>query len=78
LPLQEAIERVGVRAVYLNPGKEGKGDPVVFFAKVPNPGPIARFLVSELIAWETEHFKTPFPIGTVKRFEPSVLRCKTA
>src|SRR4029078_1541996 len=55
---QKTIERMGVGAVDIDFRKHREFDGVAGFAKALDLRIGARFLMSELIAWKTEHLKS--------------------
>jgi hypothetical protein len=76
LLLEEAVKRVGVGAVDVDFGEEGKGDVVILLAEGANFGFSPWLLGSELVTREAEELEATILIGRVEGFEPGVLRGK--
>ena len=69
---------MGLRTIYVDLGKQGKGDAEVFLAKSADVRIRARFLLAELVAGKAQHDQTLVVKFAVQRFQALVLRREAA
>jgi hypothetical protein len=72
--LQRPEQRMGVRAVDLGLGEHGKGDVVIIGAEFLDRLLVARLLMAELVARESEHGEAARAKPPMQLFQPRILR----
>ena len=76
--LQRLEQRMGVQAVDLGFGEHREGDAVVVGAELPDRPLVARLLMAELVARETQHSEAPVTKPPMQLFQPRILRREPA
>ena len=76
--LEELVERVGLGAVHIDFGENGKGHAIILLAECADFSFRPWLLSAELVAGKGKRCKATLHVRTVKLFEARVLRGKSA